>query len=153
MNNIDWTIHCVTDTYKNNPLISNMVNFHTHGLTKHNLTELSVVTLLDVYSAEKVTKMINTVASMMIDGEDFIDSYPFGATHYIDNPDGTNAFKFKLLPTTCYGEETLRMILPDRNGEFFNPYNEDQTLDPIEFSLQETTLFKIEEKSYMKAEM
>lgn len=147
--NINWTIHCIPEQYTENPLIKDMVNFHTHGLKGHyNLTELSVVTLLDVYSAEEVGRMINTVAYMMVNGEEFV---PY-ATHYIDKEDGTNDFKFKLLPATCYGEDTLRMILPDRNGEFYNPYDEDQVLDPIEFSLQGTTLFQLEEKRYMKTE-
>ena len=74
---IDWNIHCIKDGYKNNPLICNMINFHTHGLTRHNLTELSVVTLLDVYSEEEVARMINTVALMMVNGEDFVKGYPY----------------------------------------------------------------------------
>ena len=45
------------------------------------------------------------------------------------------------------------MILPDRNGEFYNPNDEDQELDPIEFTLQATTLFKSAEDYSMKTSM
>lgn len=144
---IDWVIHATSDVYKRNKLIKNMVNFHTHGLEKHGCTNLSVVTLLDVYPAEKVAVMINTVGRLMVNG----DKFDVDRIHNILDNDGNLKFRFWLIKAKCFGEDTLRMILPDRNGKFFSKdMVEDEDLDPVEFELQHTPLFEYEENRPIK---
>jgi hypothetical protein len=131
-----YTVHGVTDLYKDNYLISNWVNVHTHGLEDHGLTNISIVAPED---DDRLTHVIYTIADMMMDGEEFI----LDATHFMDKSDGTCDFKFKLLPTKCFGEDTLRIILPNpETNEFFTDKNGIEGI----YCLQRTTIFESSEK-------
>lgn len=127
-----YCVHAVEGTYKNNPLISNWLNVHTHGLEDYNLTNISIVAPED---DARLTEVIYTVADMMKNGEEFI----LNATHFIDNPDGSCKFKFKMLPTKCFGEDTIRLILPDpETNDFFNDEDGEEGI----YCLQKTVLFE-----------
>ena len=140
-NKIDWTIHGVVEQYDDNPLLKGMINLHTHGLTKHGLTELSAI-VPEGYSYTKVTSMINDIGELMVNSEKF--DIGFDTVHYVDKPDGTIEYTFKLIPVKCFGEDSLRIILPDYNGRFFDGKTE---LDPPQCALLHTTLFEIEEEN------
>lgn len=131
-----YFVHAVKDLYKDNYLISNWVNVHTHGLEKHGLTNISIVAPIN---DNRLSNVIYTVADMMMKGEEFI----LNATHFVDKPDGTCDFKFRLLPTKCFGEDTLRIILPDiKTNEFFTDENGIEGI----YCLQHTTIFESHEK-------
>jgi hypothetical protein len=131
-----YTVHGVKDLYKNNPLISNWVNVHTHGLEEYGLTNISIVAPED---DDRLSNVIYTIADMMMKGEEFI----LNATHFMDKPDGTCDFKFRLLPTKCFGEDTLRIILPDPDtNEFFIDKNGIEGI----YCLQRTVIFEPHEK-------
>ena len=51
--------------------------------------------------------MINNVARMMVEGEDFIVDERL--RHVIDNPDGSPRFSFTMSYEECYGEKTIRL--------------------------------------------
>lgn len=106
-NKIDWTIHMIPDVYENSILLHGFTNYHTHGLEKHGLTNLSVI-MDDTYDSKTIASLINTVAEMMIDGEEFA----IGCTHYIDN---AFDFCFEMKETLCFGEPTIRLIVFDKN--------------------------------------
>lgn len=142
-NKIDWTIHAVVDTYNNNPLLDGMVNLHTHGLAAHGLTELSAITVPEAYSPKEVMSILNDIGYMMVNGETF-DVNP-NVTHYIDNPDGSIVCKFKLMPAKCFGEDTIRVILADLDGKFFDG---ETNLNPPQFALLHTYLFETEEDKW-----
>ena len=132
-----YCVHAVAGVYKDNPMISNWVNVHTHGLEEHGLNNISIVAPKD---DNRLAHVIYTIADMMMDGEEFI----LNATHFIDKSDGTCDFKFRLLPTKCFGEDTLRMILPDpETNEFFTDKNGIEGI----YCLQRTTIFKSSEKA------
>lgn len=132
-----YTVHGVCDAYKDNYLISNWVNVHTHGLEEHGLTNISIVA---PENDTRLAHIIYTIADMMINGEEFI----LNATHFIDKPDGTCDFKFRLLKTKCYGEDTLRIILPDPDtNDFFTDKNGIEGI----YCLQRTTIFESSEKA------
>lgn len=146
MAEIDWIIHGVKDVYDRNPLIKGMVNFHTHGLENHGCKNLSVVTMLEVYDQFEVIKMINTVGRLMVDG----DKFEVNRIHNIWDENGNLEFKFWLIKAKCFGEKTLRMVLPDRNGKFVSKelLKSEEELDPIQFELQHTPLFERCEKRF-----
>lgn len=134
----DYFVDAVVDTYKNNPIISHWVNYHTHGLLKHGLkSEISLVLPKDDKRAPKV---INQVALMMLNGEKF----DLNSIHlmYGDNDDPD--YYFILLETTCYGEKTLRIILenPETHEIPFPTMNNE---DGSEYVLQFSSIFEIEE--------
>ena len=130
----DYFAHGVIDVYKKNPLISNWVNVHTHGLEKHNLTNISIVAPKD---DDRLEYLIYTVADMMIKGEEFDPSI----THYIDRPDGTCIVKFRMLPTKCFGEDSIRLILPDT---ITNKFSNEDNMESI-YCLQEADIFNCHE--------
>ena len=126
-----YYVHGVKDTYEDNSMISNWVNVHTHGLEKYGLTNISIVAPED---DTRLSKVIYTVADMMKDGERF----DLNITHFIDRPDGSCEFKFKMLPTKCYGEDTIRLILPDPvTNKFFDEDNMKSV-----YCLQITSIFE-----------
>ena len=117
-----YTVHGVKDLYKDNYLISNWVNVHTHGLEDHGLTNISIVAPKD---DNRLCHVIYTIADMMMDGEEF----DLRATHFMDEPDGT-----------C---DTIRIILPDPDtNEFFTDKNGIEGI----YCLQRTTIFESNEK-------
>ena len=128
MTKFDWNIHAVTGTYMTDTLI----NLHTHGLKRHGLTDLSMIIDTRVCSVEQAGTMINTVANMMVKGESFVPEI----IHYIDKPDGTNDFKFYLKQCKCFDEDSLRMIIPDKNGKFLWELKEDEDLEPSVLNFQ-----------------
>lgn len=136
--NRGYTVHGIKDLYKDNYLISNWVNVHTHGLEDHGLTNISIVAPED---DDRLCHVIYTIADMMMDREEF----DLRATHFMDKSDGTCDFKFRLLPTKCCGEDTLRIILPDPDtNEFFADKNGIEGI----YCLQRTTIFESCEKHY-----
>ena len=109
-----FVINGVKDQYKDNPVIKDWVNYHTHGLSDYGLTELSVV-CPDI-SDFRPCEFINLVGDMMLKGETFeLDSI-----HCIDNTNNVTICKFMLKSTTCFGEPTLRIVLPDRETDMFS---------------------------------
>lgn len=131
LNNRGYYVHGVKDVYKNNPLISNWVNVHTHGLENYNLTNISIVAPED---DDRLSKIIYTVADMMVSGEQF----DLGMTHYIDRPDGTCEFKFKMLPTTCFGEDSIRLVLTYPGTDKF--FEDEDNIESI-YCLQAANIF------------
>lgn len=104
----DYTIHAVSGVYENVPVLgSRWMNYHTHGLEKYDLTNLSIVVPYE--ENERPQEILNAVADMMINGELF-DS---DVIHCIDDEDGNTKYKFGIKETTCFGEETVRLILTD----------------------------------------
>lgn len=134
--------HGVIDTYEKNPLIHNWINVHTHGLERYGLTNISIVAPKD---DKRLSEIIYTVADMMLEGEEFDPEI----THYIDEPDGTCRFKFRMMPCKCWGEDSFRLILTDTDTNLFS---DEDGLESI-YCLQETTLFEdIENSLYSKGE-
>lgn len=127
-----YYVHAVKDLYKQNPSISNWVNVHTHGLEKYGLTNISIVAPKD---DKRLADIIHTVATMMVEGE-YFEPNP-AIVHYIDRPDGTCRFKFKIFPTECFGEDSWRLVLTDPDTNKF--WYEDDS-DSI-YALQITPLF------------
>lgn len=109
-----FIIHGVKDQYKDNPTIKDWVNYHTHGLSDHGLTELSVV-CPDI-SDFRPCELINLIGDMMLNGEKF----EFDKIHCIDNTNNVIICNFRLKSTTCFGEPTLRIVLPDRETNMFS---------------------------------
>ena len=144
-NKITWIIHAVTDAYEKNPLLKGMINMHTHGLEDLGLTELSVIVIPETYEIKAIGNLINDIGKMMAEGDVFESG--FNQLHYIYNEDGEEEVKFKLIETTCYGEKSLRIILPDLNGKFFDELEDfSEALNPPSMALQHTNLFELEEK-------
>ena len=115
-----FIIHGVTDQYKDNPMIKDWVKYHTHGLSEHGLTELSVV-CPDINDTRPY-EIINRIGDMMLSGEVFEPD----CVHYIDDTNNVTICKFMLKPTTCFGEPTLRIVLPDLESNMFildSPYD------------------------------
>ena len=130
-----FNIHAVTEVYENNPLISNWINYHTHGMEKYGLTNLSIVAPKE---DKRPGNVLNTIGEMMIDGEEFL---PW-MTHSMDNEDGKVIFRFRMLPTTCFAEETIRIILSDPDtGKFWDEDDYDSV-----YCLQKACIFELEEK-------
>lgn len=130
-----YTVHGVKDLYKNNYLISNWVNVHTHGLENYGLTNISIVAPED---DERLFNVIYTIADAMKGGEEF----SFETIH-IMFVDDKYKFKFYLIPAKCFGEDTLRIILPDPDtNEFFIDKNGIEGI----YCLQRTTIFENSEK-------
>lgn len=130
---IDWTIHAVTDVYDDSIVLCGMTNYHTHGLKKYGLTELSVI-MDDTYDSNTVASFMNDVAMMMIDGEEFAHDY----FHFIDNCEAF-PYRFGLKKTTCFGEPTIRLIMFDRNNKLIPS-------DKNKLALQTMDLFAFYEK-------
>ena len=61
----------------------------------------------DVYTTEEMASMINNVACMMVEGEEFIVEPKL--LHVIDDVDGNPKFKFRMSYAECYGEKTIRL--------------------------------------------
>lgn len=99
-NKIDWVIHAIQEE-------NGKICLHTHGLNEKGLTELSVLDTEEIYSVEEMSAMINNVARMMVEGEDFIVDERL--RHVIDNPDGSPRFSFTMSYEECYGEKTIRL--------------------------------------------
>ena len=97
---IDWTIHAV-------PEENGKMCLHTHGLSEKGLTELSVLDTEEIYTTEEMAAMINNVARMMVEGEEFIVEPKL--LHVIDDVDGNPKFKFRMSYEECYGEKTIRL--------------------------------------------
>ena len=97
---IDWTIHAV-------PEENGKMCLHTHGLSEKGLTELSVLDTEEIYTTEEMAAMINNVARMMVEGEEFIVEPKL--LHVIDDVDGNPKFKFRMAYEECYGEKTIRL--------------------------------------------
>lgn len=129
-----YCIHAVEDVYSDNYLIEDWVNVHTHGLEQYGLTNISIVAPKD---DTRLAYLIYTVADMMKDGEIFQPNI----THYIDDLNGICIVKFRMLFTTCFGEYTYRLILPDPKTDKFA--NEDN-LESI-YCLQEADIFACHE--------
>lgn len=104
-----FTIHAVTGVYDENPMLTGWVNYHTHGLVNYGLTELSIV--CPNTNDTRPTKILNSVGGMMINGEEF----DVDAVHCIDSGNITR-YRFELMKTTCFGEESIRIILSDINS-------------------------------------
>lgn len=109
-------VHAVKEVYKDNYLISDWVNIHTHGLEEYGLTNISVVAPKE---DSRLFYIIYTVGKMMKNGEYFDPKI----THYIDDCNGNCIVRFRMLSTKCFGEDTIRLILPDPVTDKF--YNED----------------------------
>lgn len=132
-----YCVHAITDVYKDNPLISNWINVHTHGLEKYGVINVSIVAPED---DDRLAHVIYTVADMMKDGEVF----DLDAIHVMYNPDETIDFIFTFLRTKCFGEDTLRIVLPDiKTKEFFNYEDYEDLFDNCEneYCLQRTEIF------------
>lgn len=84
---IDWVIHSGVDE-------DGMIWMHTHGLKEKGLAELSALQYEWEYTPEEMAGMINTVALMMIEGEEFM-VHP-GIRHIIDDEDGSPKFYFRM---------------------------------------------------------
>ena len=84
---IDWTIHAGTNE-------DGIIWMHTHGLKEKGLMELSAVEGKWEYTAEEMAGMINNIARMMVEGEDFVVDP--NICHIIDDPDDNPKFKFKM---------------------------------------------------------
>lgn len=97
---IDWIVHAILEE-------NGKICLHTHGLREKGLTELSVLDTEEVYTVEEMTAMINNVACMMVEGEDFIVEPRL--LHVIDDVDGNPKFKFRMAYEECYGEKTIRL--------------------------------------------
>ena len=72
---------------------------------------------------------------MMIGGEKF----DLDRTHAIEDGHGISIYKFKLKPTTCFGDKSLRIIIPDKDTDMFiddSPYAM-QSLDIFEDLINE----------------
>ena len=126
-----YCVHAIKDVYKANPLISNWCNVHTHGLEAYNLTNISIVAPID---DDRLANVIYAVADMMKDGEEFV----LNGTHSIDRPDGTCKFKFRMLKTKCFGEDTIRIILPD---PITNKFFDEDGMESV-YCLQQTAFFE-----------
>ena len=131
-----YWVHGVKDVYADNPMIENWVNVHTHGLENYGLTNISIVAPKD---DTRLSYLIYTVADMMKNGEVFQPN----ATHFIDDANGECIIKFKMLFTTCFGEYTYRLILPD---PITNKFSNEDNYESI-YCLQETYIFKYCEKT------
>ena len=108
-----FIIHGVTEIYDDNPLVAGWVNYHTHGLSDHGLTELSIV-CPDINDT-RPCELINIVGDMMLNGETF----EFGCVHCLDDDNGITIHKFMLKPTTCFEETSIRIIIPDKDTNMF----------------------------------
>lgn len=60
-------------------------------------------------------EIINIVGRMMISGEKFNPDL----THAIEDGHGIPIYRFKLKPTTCFGDKSLRIIIPDKDTDMF----------------------------------
>lgn len=129
-NKIDWVIHVIQDAYEGNDLLAGMMNFHTHGLEKYGLTNISAIVMTSIYDANEVGRRLNTIARMMVKNPNEFD---VRITHYIDKEDDSTDFKFRMLPTVCFGEKTIRIIFPDKNNHFLGEVKE---LSPLQFQMQ-----------------
>ena len=89
---IDWVIHATTDR-------DGMIHMHTHGLKEKGLIELSAVEGEWNYTAEEMSDMINTVARLMVEGEEFVVNPEM--RHIIDDPDDNPKFKFTMSYAHC----------------------------------------------------
>ena len=128
-----FVIHGVIDAYKGKPIINNWVNYHTHGLSDYGLTELSIV--CPDAKDPRPYEIINIVGRMMISGEKFNPDL----THAIEDGHGIPIYRFRLKPTTCFGDKSLRIIIPDKDTDMFiddSPYAM-QSLDIFEDLINE----------------
>lgn len=101
-------------------MIKDWVNYHTHGLSEYGLIELSVV--CPEINDTRPYEVINRIGDMMLSGEVF---EPDGV-HYINDNNDVTICKFMLKETTCFGEPTLRIVLPDLETNMFildSPYD------------------------------
>ena len=90
---IDWKILAVE--------LDGKVDLETDGLKQHGLKELNVIGISKSIAEETAIK-INTIAKMMIQGEEFDSS----VCHCIDDSNGKTQFKFTLSSTPFFGKDT-----------------------------------------------
>ena len=81
--------------------IDGKVDLQTDGLKKHGLRELSVIGT-SRYAIEDTAAKINTIAKMMVEGEEFDST----ACHCIDDTNGKTQFKFTLSHIPFFGNDT-----------------------------------------------
>lgn len=108
----DWNIHAVLQSEDCNYHMPYMLDYHTHGLEKHGLKNLCM--FFD-YGDNGITNanLINTIAEMMINGEEFA----INQAHYIDSGEGTPIlYRFFLKEREWHGEDVLQIIVLDENG-------------------------------------
>lgn len=152
-NNIHVKCHCVTDVYEKHPIITKMINYHTHGLEKLGLRNLSVVVLNGEYTHKEIYDMFELIVYMMMDSNCpliLIDNnkYQISAEDASDNTEYEYIFITKF--TTCFGEDTVRLILPDRDGKFLKDTPSDEYLNPWEYETQYTNLFELYEEDLIQ---
>lgn len=104
---MDWIIHGVLSEK-----CPSMVDYHTHGLEDYD--HLNLCMFYDFGDdGETNSKIINTIADMMVHGEKFIP----GITHYIDDDKGSTLFKFKLWAMEWHREIMFRIIIEYVKGK------------------------------------
>lgn len=108
---MDWIIHAVKQSEDNTLHFDYLTDFHTHGLEKHGLKNLCM--FFD-YGDNGVTNanLINTIAELMIDGDDF----PLNVIHCLDDAEGNTVYKFVLNEFNWHGEDNLKIIVLDESG-------------------------------------
>ena len=81
--------------------INGQVDLKTDGLKKYGLRELSVIKI-PISTVEDTVAKINTIAKMMIKGENFDPT----ACHCIDDSNGRTQFKFTLSYIPFFDKDT-----------------------------------------------
>ena len=110
---VPFIIHAVAEAYDDNPELKGWVNYHTHGLNELGLIELSIV-CPDMYDA-RPPKIINKIGGMMANGEFFDPECTH--TFYI----GNTLYRIDLKETTCFEEDTIRIIISDKSNDGIDP--------------------------------
>jgi hypothetical protein len=145
-----FNIHAVIDAYKGEDLdqfclnkfeeraLTGAYHYHTHGLKEKGLPELCAVMKPEFYSSEEMADLINSIADLMLVGEEF----NLNKTHYIDNEKTGEIYHvFGLVPSVSYGEIALRIVIPDKDYKF-HYLEKDSNADEI-FKIQTTNIIEL----------